>query len=44
MSAPTQNTNGLPVKTAAVQSPCSSSSSTPTADSNAERPSVVGLR
>ena len=44
MSAPTQKTNGLPVNTAAVQSPFSSSSSTRTADSNADRPSVVGLR
>ena len=44
MSAPTQKTNGLPVNTAAVQSPRSSSSMTATADSNAERPSVVGVR
>src|SRR3954454_8246914 len=44
MSAPTQKTNGLPVKTAASQSPPSSSSSTLTADSKAERPSVVGFR
>src|SRR5438552_8689368 len=42
MSAPTQNTPGLPVKTAALQSPPSSSASTPSADSNAERPNVVG--
>src|SRR3954454_18266285 len=44
MSAPTQKTNGLPVKTAASQSPLSSSSRTLTADSKAERPSVVGFR
>src|SRR5579862_4694796 len=44
MSAPTQNTNGLPVMTAAVQSPRSSSSMTEIADSKADRPSVVGTR
>ena len=44
MSAPTQNTNGLPVKTAALQSPRSSWPITASADSNAERPSVVGTR
>ena len=44
MSAPTQKTNGLPVTTIADQSPDSSCSITETEDSNAERPSVVGLR
>ncbi len=43
MSAPTQKTNGLPVTTIAAQSPRSSCSSSATADSNAERPSVVGF-
>ncbi len=43
MSAPTQKTNGLPVTTIAAQSPDSSSPITRTADSNAERPSVVGF-
>ena len=43
MSAPTQKTYGFPVSTIAFQSPDSSSSSTPTADSNAERPSTVGF-
>ena len=44
MSAPTQKTNGFPVTTIADQSPDSSCSITETADSNADRPSVVGLR
>ena len=43
MSAPTQKTNGLPVTTIAAQSPDSSSPITCTADSKAERPSVVGF-
>ena len=43
MSAPAQNQNGLPVKTAATQSPTSSSASSACPDSNAERPSDGGF-
>ena len=43
MSAPAAKMYGLPVSTIATQSPRSSSSTTPTADSNALRPSTVGF-
>jgi hypothetical protein len=43
MSAPAAKTNGFPVSTSAAQSPSSSSGSSRSSDSSAERPKKVGL-